>query len=229
MPHTVLVVDPNVNSLAEKTRALSDAGYLVTSARSFDAAYRRLRFVVPDLLVTDLRLGANNGVHLVILGHTIDDAMRAIVTDVRNDPGVASDALANGAVYMARPAADARELLATAEGLLAGQKTRIATSLERRWARKPVTAPITGKVGNREMTVLDLSYGGLRIEVSDAADDLSLRSVEVAIPSAKVAFEAPSPVWARRFETTGCWWCGLELKETSLPTNQAWRSFVDSV
>ena len=228
MPHTVLVVDPNVHSLAAKTRALSDAGYLVTSARSFDAAFRRLRFVVPDLLVTDLRLGANNGVHLVILGHTLDDAMRAIVTDVRDDPGVASDALANGAVYIARPAGD-RELLATAEGLLAGQRTRIATSLERRWTRKPVTAPITGKVGNREMTVLDLSYGGLRIEVSDAADDLSLTPVEVAIPRANVAFEAPSPVWARRFETAGCWWCGLELKDTSLPTNQAWRRFVDSV
>jgi DNA-binding response OmpR family regulator len=228
MPHTVLVVDPNVNSLAAKTRALSDAGYLVTSARSFEAAYRRMRFVVPDLLVTDLRLGANNGVHLVILGHTLDDAMRAIVTDVRNDPGVASDALANGAIYMARPADDG-ELLATAEGLLAGQKTRIATSLERRWTRKPVTAPITGRVGNREMSILDLSYGGLRIEVSDAADDLSLTSVEVAIPSAKVAFEAPPPVWARRFEIAGCWWCGLELKETSLPTNQSWRRFVDSV
>jgi DNA-binding response OmpR family regulator len=228
MPHTVLVVDPNVNSLAAKTRALSDAGYLVTSARSFEAAYRRMRFVVPDLLVTDLRLGANNGVHLVILGHTLDDAMRAIVTDVRNDPGVASDALANGAIYMARPADDG-ELLATAEGLLAGQKTRLATSLERRWTRKPVTAPITGRVGNREMSILDLSYGGLRIEVSDAADDLSLTSVEVAIPSAKVAFEAPPPVWARRFEIAGCWWCGLELKETSLPTNQSWRRFVDSV
>jgi len=228
MPHTVLVVDPNVNSLAAKTRALSDAGYLVTSARSFEAAYRRMRFVVPDLLVTDLRLGANNGVHLVILGHTLDDAMRAIVTDVRNDPGVASDALANGAIYMARPADDG-ELLATAEGLLAGQKTRIATSLERRWTRKPVTAPITGRVGNREMSILDLSYGGLRIEVSDAADDLSLTSVEAAIPSAKVAFEAPPPVWARRFEIAGCWWCGLELKETSLPTNQSWRRFVDSV
>lgn len=228
MPHTVLVVDPNVKTLAAKTRALSDAGYLVTSARSFEAAYRRMRFVLPDLLVTDLRLGANNGVHLVILGHTIDDAMRAIVTDVRDDPGVATDALANGAIYMASPAGD-RELLATAEGLLAGQKSRVATSLERRWTRKPLTAPIAGKVGHREMTILDLSYGGLRIEVSDAADDLSLTSVEVAIPSAKVAFEAPPPVWARRFETTGCWWCGLELEQTSLPTNRAWRRFVDSV
>ena len=92
-----------------------------------------------------------------------------------------------------------------------------------------MTAPITGKVGNREMSILDLSYGGLRIEVSDAADGLPLTSVEVAIPSAKVAFEAPPPVWARRFEIAGCWWCGLELKETSLPTNQSWRRFVDSV
>jgi DNA-binding NtrC family response regulator len=228
MPHTVLVVDPDDSSRDAKTQALSQAGYLVTSAQSFEAAYRRLQFVVPDLLITDLRLGANNGVHLVILGRVMARGMQAIVTDVRNDPGVAQDAVANGAVYIATPAVE-RELIPVADQLMAGQKARIATSLARRWARKSVSAPISGQICGREMTVLDLSYGGLRVEVADSAEHVPPGAGRVAIPSANVAVDTSTPIWARRFEASGFWWCGLELKDTSLPNNPAWRRFVDAV
>ena len=57
----------------------------------------------PDLLVTDVRLGAYNGVHLVVRAHTDNPSMPALVMDVHHDRVLENEAKKAGAVYVGEP------------------------------------------------------------------------------------------------------------------------------
>jgi hypothetical protein len=77
-------------------------------------------------------------------------------------------------------------------------------------------------------TVVDLSYGGARLQMSgrvaastDAADTL-------ALPDAGIAVHA-RPVWTQGAGPDGPWLCGVELQEPDPVVNRAWRAFVDAV
>ena len=52
---------------AARVRFLHEVGYTVTSTPSFDEARRHLQETPPRVLISDVRLGACNGLHLAIL------------------------------------------------------------------------------------------------------------------------------------------------------------------
>ena len=62
----ILVVDDDLSTRAGLCELLQRAGYLCISAATFEAAKAILRSSPPDLLITDIRLGAFNGLQLVI-------------------------------------------------------------------------------------------------------------------------------------------------------------------
>ncbi len=100
---TVLVVDPDPSALAEYAKLLSGAGYRVITAPSFEDASLRLRLAKADALVTRVRLGAYNGLHLVIRAREDFPGTVAIVTDVVDDPVLKADAEALSAIYLVNP------------------------------------------------------------------------------------------------------------------------------
>ena len=101
MPVRVLLVDANRDS--ETEQVLKSAGHLVTRAFGFEEAKRCLQFAPPDLLMTDVRLGAYNGLHLVLRAHAQHPEMRAIVVDADHDPVLEREASEAGATYVAKP------------------------------------------------------------------------------------------------------------------------------
>jgi DNA-binding NtrC family response regulator len=101
MPVRVLLVDANRDS--ETEQVLKSAGHLVTRAFGFEEAKRQLQFAPPDLLMTDVRLGAYNGVHLVLRAHAEHPEMPAIVVDADHDPVLEREANGAGATYVAKP------------------------------------------------------------------------------------------------------------------------------
>ena len=101
MPVRVLLVDANRDS--ETEQVLKSAGHLVTRAFGFEEAKRWLQFAPPDLLMTDVRLGAYNGLHLVLRAHAEHPEMAAIVVDADHDPVLAREASGAGATYVAKP------------------------------------------------------------------------------------------------------------------------------
>jgi DNA-binding response OmpR family regulator len=102
MPFRLLVVNADQDGLRTTKDILISAGYLVTCASSFDQAKRGLLLEPPDLLVTDVRLGAYNGLHLVVRAHSDNPSMPAIVVDVRHDQVLESEAKNVGAVYVGK-------------------------------------------------------------------------------------------------------------------------------
>ncbi len=95
---TVLVVDSDLLALALTVGVLRQAGYVCTSVSSFSDARAHLADASPDLLITAVRLGGFNGLHLVLGRFFSDRSRRAIVTDVAHDPVLEREARRAGAV-----------------------------------------------------------------------------------------------------------------------------------
>jgi DNA-binding response OmpR family regulator len=75
----------------------------VSAVGDFEDAKRRLAVQVPDLLITALRLGPYNGLHLVVRGRTDNPGMAAIVVANVDDPVLRRDAEELGATFVGGP------------------------------------------------------------------------------------------------------------------------------
>ena len=106
----VLVVDSNPSDLSSTVALLREAGYRVAAAGAFDEAKQLLAREMPDLLITDLRLGPYNGLHLILRSRADHPAMAAIVMSRFSDPVLEGEAHRQHADFLLRPVPD-REFL----------------------------------------------------------------------------------------------------------------------
>ena len=102
----VLLVDADSTDLASTTMLLESAGYRVVSAAAFEDAKRLLALEVPDLLITGLRLGPYNGLHLILRSRSDHPEMAAIVTSRYRDCVLEEEARRQNAGFVIRPVAD---------------------------------------------------------------------------------------------------------------------------
>ena len=84
------------------------------------------------------------------------------------------------------------------------------------------------RLGAAEGKVVDLSYGGLRLEMAEPVEPRSTAPREINLPDAGLAVHARA-VWTRPLEAGGKWWCGVEVNEDDPMVVDAWRRFVDNV
>ena len=103
MPANILVVDDDPAALVGLVELLQQAGYAAIGASSFVEAKQRLAERAPDLLITDVRLGAFNGLQLVVRGRIQHPEMAAIVTTGFSDAVIESEARRHGAVFFVKP------------------------------------------------------------------------------------------------------------------------------
>ena len=115
---TVLVVYADATDRAQTVDLLEASGYDVIAAANFEEAKQLLASEDPDLLITDLRLGSYNGLHLVLRSRTDHPAMAALVTSRFPDPVLEAEAAREHARFILRPIAD-HELLEAITTMLA--------------------------------------------------------------------------------------------------------------
>jgi DNA-binding NtrC family response regulator len=113
---TVLVVDPDGAARGESVGWLAAAGYTTREAESFEDARRLLAVDPPDVLVAGLRLGAFNGLHLVITARAASPTMRAVLTTSAEDSSLADEARQIDVAYVTRPIGREALLAAVAHG-----------------------------------------------------------------------------------------------------------------
>jgi DNA-binding response OmpR family regulator len=225
LPYRILLVEPDSRWSAATERLLSEAGYLTVPVRTFDDATRQLTLDSPDLLVTAVRLGAFNGLHLVLRGRGDYPCLPMIVTGEEQDPLLADEVARYGARFIPKSLEPERFLRLVAELLSA----RYSQGLfhERRWPRRPAGLPVT--VSRAPARVVDLSYGGLRLELEGSLAELK-GPIELDFPTLGLSFQA-LPRWTKPVEAEGRWWCGAEVapEEEDSQARQTWREVVDSL
>jgi DNA-binding response OmpR family regulator len=223
MPFRLLVVNADPDARAAMDRMLSTAGNMVTSVAEFEQAEERLVYAPPDLLVTSVKLGSHNGIHLVLRARSDHPHTQAIVVHTDEDAVLEKEATSAGATYIRMPV-DEMRFMTLVDSLLARSALPQSSRVVRRWPRKQVK--VRARVGNNDASVVDVSYGGLRVEIGTIDYPLS-RLGTIDIPA--LGRLPVHPVWARGGGAVGRWWCGAEIDSADEHAFDAWRRFVDSL
>jgi len=99
----VLVVDDDRAVLGLIVHWLTAAGFSVVACDGFEAAKQSLSATLPDVLLTDVRLGAFNGLQLVIFAKERGPQTTTVVMSAYDDPALKKEALVCGAAYITKP------------------------------------------------------------------------------------------------------------------------------
>jgi response regulator RpfG family c-di-GMP phosphodiesterase len=200
-----------------RAKVLREAGHNVILVETAEAARDVLKTYSPDLLIAEIRLGPFNGLHVLIRHQVSHPRMRAILVDRAYDPVLADDAREHGAAYLSEPVEDAK--------LLEQVSREITHIIPRRWPRKQPIHELTARIESTSARVVDLSYGGARLEIATASE--VPQQMRIAFPRIDKAFVARA-VWTHPV-ASGMLWCGVELFTSSATAETEWRLFVDSV
>jgi DNA-binding NtrC family response regulator len=120
MSSSILVVEDDEDALTSWLAVLGSAGYSAVGASSFEEGRRLLEVYRPNLLITDVRLGAFNGLHLAIRAQREVERLPTIVVTGFADELIRSEAERLHAIYMEKPV--------TPDALLAAVKNALTTS-----------------------------------------------------------------------------------------------------
>jgi DNA-binding response OmpR family regulator len=98
-----LIVEPDASDRAFLVAAMTSAGLNVTAMQNFSSARASLLEQPPSLLITEIRLGTYNGLHLALLGRSAQRNMNLIVMSRFHDRVLRREAHAIGAAYIQKP------------------------------------------------------------------------------------------------------------------------------
>lgn len=99
----VLIVDDEPSLLEALRTALERAGNDVVACRTFEDARQQLVTEEFDALITDVRLGAFNGIQLAVIAHSKAPGMNIVVFSGFDDPVLRAEANRLGASYLIKP------------------------------------------------------------------------------------------------------------------------------
>jgi DNA-binding response OmpR family regulator len=116
MSKRVLIVDDEVAVLETLAKLVASGGYEVDTRSSFEEAKEYLVAHAPDILVTDVRLGAFNGLQLALLMRAEHPRCPIVVLSAYDDPLLRQEAAHCRAAYLTKPVSK-KELLVCLAGL----------------------------------------------------------------------------------------------------------------
>lgn len=216
LQYRVLVLEDDENALAGIVELLSESGYDVTATSAYEDAKRILSGTTFDLFVTDVRLRSFNGLHLVKKVRQEAPETGVIIMTGYDEPLMQLEASRYSAEFIKKP-------IKTRELLDCVRRSLSSVRRERRWPRKRVLGGFRVTAAGRPAAVVDVSYGGLCLEIP-AVDSLpALFDVEVSGINLHLMVE---PVWSSA-HVAGALVCGAALASDATPAARTWREIVD--
>jgi DNA-binding response OmpR family regulator len=102
-PIRVLVVDDDIALVEALERALTEGGFEVVAHTTFEGARHALREQNFDAMLTDVRLGAFNGLQLAVVARDSYPDMQIVVFSGFDDPVLRDEAQHINATYLVKP------------------------------------------------------------------------------------------------------------------------------
>ncbi|HYT69697.1 MAG TPA: response regulator [Vicinamibacterales bacterium] len=217
LPYRILVLDDDEHALSGIVELLRDAGHHVTGASTYDAAKRLLGVSAFDLLITDVRLRSFNGLHLVMQTHADHPETAVIIITGYDDPMIELEANRYHAELVRKPIKPA-EFTRLVNRCLANVRR------QRRWPRKRVIGGFRVTVKGKPAAVVDVSYGGLRLELPDTVPLPDSFDVEVTGIGLHLEVQ---PVWCHSADASPGTVIGATLAAEHTPSARTWRAIVD--
>ncbi len=217
MARTILIVEDDEATRVGLLVLLAEAGYRTIGAGTLKEATQLLAQQNPDLMIVDVRLGGDNGLQLVAMAI---QPVPAIVTTAFSDPILEAEARQFGADFMVKPLSP-RALLELIERKLSEAAKVPSTATARRWPRKQISS-IPALVGDSPARIVDVGYGGVRLEVESDRNVTLPDSFRLTL-SGQISVPV-NVVWNRK--RGDIWQYGVAVNEEHQP---AWRQLVDTL
>ena len=216
LPHRILVLEDDDNALAGIVELLTECGYDVTPASAYEDAKRLLSTTTYDMFVTDIRVRSFNGINLVKKVREESPETAVVIMTGYDEPLMQLEASRYSAQFLKKP-------IKSAELLEAVRRSFGSVRRERRWPRKRVLGGFRVTAAGRPAAVVDVSYGGLCLEIPSTDAVPALFDVEVSGLNLHLMVQ---PVWSSA-RVPGALLCGAELASDATPAARTWREIVD--
>jgi NAD(P)-dependent dehydrogenase (short-subunit alcohol dehydrogenase family) len=215
-PAQVLLVGRSGGVASALASDLAAAGYQTLVANEFGEA-KALLAKRPSVLITEIKLGAYNGLHLAIRARALGTPALVIGEP---DPVLEADAKRQRALYVTPPIDPQRVLGLVSELLDVAGRTR-------RSPRKqvPVLEALANDVHAR---LLDVSYEGMRLEAIDTQGQALPPYFEVRLPRFNFVCRVQRIWTSPSTDDRAHVWCGAALTAGD-ETAKAWRVLVDTM
>ena len=220
MSALIILVHADPRALRHTEALLSQQGFLVVALTSFVAAKHLLESVMPDLLIADLRLDAHDGLQLGISDYHKHPNVPVIITSADHDEVAEAFATRHGAAFVAAPLENRAFLPAVWTAI--AERRRLQRPI-RRWFRRPVPAVVEVVAAGAPATILDVSYGGVRLALRNAGPIPT--TFGITLPNGDVTVSAHR-VWTADSADGDRVCCGAELTAAAA---DVWRGVVDSL
>jgi DNA-binding response OmpR family regulator len=217
MPFRVLVLDDDPHALEGIAELLRDSGYAVTASATYQAAKQQMVEATFDLLITDVRLRSFNGLHLVMQCRRQYPEMALMIMTGYDEPLMELEASRYNAEFIRKP-------IKPAEFLEHVARTLGSVRRQRRWPRKPVAGGFRVTAAGQPAAVLEVGYGGLRLEIPATASLPQTFYVEVAGIDLRLEVQ---PVWSYPAPGSDALVCGATLASDETAAARTWRTIVD--
>jgi len=217
MQGKLLIVEPESEQALAMRDALLADGHSVQVVHTFQSAVQALAGGGVAVMVTAVRLAAFNGLHLIIRSRALYPHVRCIVVGLPADRCSDIDRL--GVPFLQKPVDGG-----TIASIVSQEIDQAAAMPQRRWPRKHVRLPAV--VANADLDIIDLSYGGLRLQATTPVRVGT--ELTVNVPSLGVSITAVAR-WSKPLHEDGVTWCGAEIIDASSGTANDWRGVVDSL
>jgi len=217
LQYRILVLDDDENALSGIVELLCDAEYHVTGATTYEAAQHLLAAQSYDLFITDVRLRGYNGLNLVMKSRTEYPDMAVIIISGYEEPLMELEASRYHAVFVGKPLRPSVFLQTVAESLSGVRR-------ERRWPRKRVVGGFRVTAAGKPAAVVDVSYGGLRLQVPTGTE--LTKSFPVELAGIGLQFEVQA-VWSCPSDNSNYTLCGAAIEMNQGAAANTWRAIVD--
>lgn len=217
LPYRILVLDDDANALSGMVEILRDAQYIVTGAATYDAAKGLLAIESYDLFITDVRLRGYNGLNLARQCNSDHPDMGIMIITGYDEPMMEIEAARYHAEFVHKPFHPdvfVKKVAQCLEGL----------RRQRRWTRKRIVGGFRVVANGQPAAVVDVSYGGLQLEMPKADDVPASFEVEVSGIGLQLKVDT---VWARLSRAGDKTLCGAALPNDASPGARTWRAIVD--
>ena len=217
LQYRILVLDDDENALSGIVELLCAAEYHVTGATTYEAAQHLLAAQSYDLFITDVRLRGYNGLNLVMKSRTEYPDMAVIIISGYDEPLMELEASRYHAVFVGKPLRPSVFLQTVAESLSGVRR-------ERRWPRKRVVGGFRVTAAGKPAAVVDVSYGGLRLQVPTGTE--LTKSFPVELAGIGLQFEVQA-VWSCPSDNSNYTLCGAAIEMNQGAAANTWRAIVD--
>jgi len=218
-PYHILIADDDPGAQHQTMTLLRKRDYMLATAWTLEDAYARFAEQPVDLVIAGTRIGSLSGLQFIVSCRARRPEMTGILMAAQREHVPEMEAWRHGITPIVLPLDNEHFLMTVAEKLAAIRRRQ-------RWPRKRVQADVPVEVSGTPGRLLDVSYGGLRLEMAGESYDLR-KMVQVDIPLAALRVNGEL-VWSARGRSGDTCLCGISIVGEQHPV-PIWRDFVDNL